>query len=208
MCLVHIKFLKITPSASVQFVTHLPRSRIVVWVDLHVYFHRQQHPKCKRAVRLMYPPFFCKRRFSSIPPTRINGLWSGSSNNSNSLISNLFSSQWLILAPPKILIFPSESPCIYYTPSHFSRLWFSLAQFFFRVLYFSPIYVNCIFAWNSECSVSIIITKKSIKYKAIPLYIYVWGQVTYAIWRHYLSNLLWGKKKTNCYVHSFHCDTH
>ena len=109
MCLVHIKFLKITPPTSVRFTTHVRRSRVVVRVGLHVYFYGQQHPKCKRPVRLMYPPFFCKRRSSSIPQTRINGLRSGSSNNPNSLISNFFFSQWLILARPKILTFPSES---------------------------------------------------------------------------------------------------
>jgi hypothetical protein len=35
---------------------------LLVGVDLHVAFRRQQHPKCERAVRLVYPPSFCEIR--------------------------------------------------------------------------------------------------------------------------------------------------
>ena len=42
-----------------------------VWVDLHVSLCWQQHPYCERAIRLVYPHFFCSLRSSS-RPTNIN----------------------------------------------------------------------------------------------------------------------------------------
>jgi hypothetical protein len=43
---------------------HLLRS----WVDIHVSSCWQHHPYCERAIRLVYPPFFCTLR-SSYRPT-------------------------------------------------------------------------------------------------------------------------------------------
>jgi len=44
---------------------------LFVWDDRHVSSCCQQHQNCKRAVRVMYPPFFCKRRSSSNPTNKI-----------------------------------------------------------------------------------------------------------------------------------------
>ena len=38
---------------------------LFVSVDLHVSLCSQQHPKCERAIRLLYPNFFCQLRSSS-----------------------------------------------------------------------------------------------------------------------------------------------
>ena len=43
---------------------------LFVWVDLHVSLCRQQHPKCERAIRLVYPPSFCKLRTSCSPTNK------------------------------------------------------------------------------------------------------------------------------------------
>ena len=95
---------------------------LFVWADLHVPLCSQQQPNCRRAVRLVYPPSFCKLCCSSNPtnknlkelglefhtalsqqPTRIihTFIWS-------------YSSTWLITSHPKILTLPSESPCTNY----------------------------------------------------------------------------------------------
>jgi hypothetical protein len=41
-----------------------------VGIDLHVSLCGHQHPKCERAIRLVYPPFFCKRCSSSNPTNK------------------------------------------------------------------------------------------------------------------------------------------
>ena len=44
---------------------------LFVWADLHVPLCGQQHPNCKRAIRLVYPPFFRTLRSASNPQTKI-----------------------------------------------------------------------------------------------------------------------------------------
>jgi len=52
---------------------------LYAWVDLHVSVCGQQHPKCERAIRLMYPPFFFKLRFIQTHTQKSNGVRSGDS---------------------------------------------------------------------------------------------------------------------------------
>jgi hypothetical protein len=40
---------------------------LFVRVGLHISLCSQQHPKCERALRLLYPPLFCKLRCTSSP---------------------------------------------------------------------------------------------------------------------------------------------
>ena len=55
---IHNKFSKIPPSTFTHFST-LVRVRVLfVWVDLHVFLCRQQHPKCKLEICLLYPNLF------------------------------------------------------------------------------------------------------------------------------------------------------
>ena len=51
---------KIPSSTSAHSAASVRRSRLVCRVDVHVSVSGQQHPKCERAIRLMYLPFFCK----------------------------------------------------------------------------------------------------------------------------------------------------
>jgi hypothetical protein len=60
---IYYNFQKIFRSLTVSFVCE--DHALFVGVDLHVSFPGQQYPKCKRVVRLLYPPFFCKLRCSS-----------------------------------------------------------------------------------------------------------------------------------------------
>ena len=43
---------------------------LFVWVDLHLSLRWQQRPKCEPAIRLLYPPSFCKLRCPSSPHTQ------------------------------------------------------------------------------------------------------------------------------------------
>jgi hypothetical protein len=40
---------------------------LFVWIDFHGSLCWQRHPKCERAIRLVYPPFFCALRSTSNP---------------------------------------------------------------------------------------------------------------------------------------------
>ena len=41
-----------------------------IWADIHISSCGQQHPKCEPAIRLMYPPLFCKLHSSSNPTNK------------------------------------------------------------------------------------------------------------------------------------------
>jgi hypothetical protein len=91
------------------------------WVDLHFPLWEQQHPKWERAVRLVYPPFFCTLRCSS-NPTNKNSKKSGLEiqilllvtiqNYTYAYVHTILSppQQWPTTSPPKTLPFPPESP--------------------------------------------------------------------------------------------------
>ena len=97
-----------------------------VWVDFYFSKLGQHHPKCQRAVRLVYPPFFPKLRSSSNPTNKhlTELVLEIQIAQSRWLFRIRHKSiwtfprplplypQWPILSPPKVLIFPPESPCI------------------------------------------------------------------------------------------------
>ena len=61
--------------------------RSFVSVGLHVSLCSQQHPKCERAIRLLYPHLFSKIRPSSNPThTNFQRIKTSDSNSSNSVI--------------------------------------------------------------------------------------------------------------------------
>ena len=62
---VHNKLSKIPPSTTMHFVPPCEDRMLFLWVYFCVSLCRQQHPKCKQAIRLVYAPFFCKLRSSS-----------------------------------------------------------------------------------------------------------------------------------------------
>ena len=43
---------------------------LFIWVDIHISSRGQQHPKCEPAIRLVYPPLFCKLHSSSNPTNK------------------------------------------------------------------------------------------------------------------------------------------
>ena len=61
------KYSKISPSTSVHFAIPVRRLCVVRLSYLHVSLYSQVHPKCERAIRLVYPSFFCKLRSASNP---------------------------------------------------------------------------------------------------------------------------------------------
>jgi len=63
---IHNKCSKIPPSTSVHFANRV----FFAWVDFHVCLCEQQHPKCERAIRLVYLSFFCKLRYLSNPTNK------------------------------------------------------------------------------------------------------------------------------------------
>ena len=87
-----------------------------VKVDLRVCLCGQQHPKCQRSIRHLYPSFFCTFRSSS---NLTNKNWTDSNSSLSRsqysvihmFICNFFS-QWPIPSRPRILIFPPERTCV------------------------------------------------------------------------------------------------
>jgi hypothetical protein len=61
----------------------------------------------------VYPPLFCKLRSSSNPTNKNQTALSRWPFRMRHMFIRPFCSQLSILSPPKILTFPSESPCIY-----------------------------------------------------------------------------------------------
>jgi hypothetical protein len=82
----------------------------------------QQHPNCKRAVSLVYPPSFCKLRYSSNPTnktlTQLGLEFHTALSQWSARIRHMFiwtfSLTWPLLSHPEILTFPPESPCVNY----------------------------------------------------------------------------------------------
>ena len=55
-----------------HFVLLVREDRVLfVGVDLRVSLCWQQHPKCERAIRLVYPPFFRKLALHPTPQTKM-----------------------------------------------------------------------------------------------------------------------------------------
>jgi len=64
---------KIPQPTSVHFATSVRSSRVRSSELISpVSSREQQHPKCERAIRLVYPPFLCKPRSSSKPQQNKN----------------------------------------------------------------------------------------------------------------------------------------
>ena len=89
-----------------------------IWADIHISSCGQQHPKCEPAIRLMYPPLFCKLHSSSNPTNKnlksyawgFKQLYLSNQSELDGHSCELFFSQWLRMLPPTILTFPLKSP--------------------------------------------------------------------------------------------------
>ena len=114
---VHNKCSKNQPSTSVHFPLVCEDRVLFVWVDLHMSSCWQQHPYCERAIRLAYPPFFCKLRSSSNPTIkyltelvcRFKQFCHGDHSELDSCSYEPFFSQRPILSLPKVLISSPKS---------------------------------------------------------------------------------------------------
>jgi len=93
---------------------------LLVSVDLQDYLRWQQCPKCERAARHVYPrSLLYTSLYIQTNEQKSWAVWSGDSNsciwvtiqNQTQVRINFTLSHWPIL-PPKILTFPSETPCI------------------------------------------------------------------------------------------------
>ena len=83
----------------------------LVWVDLHVSFCRQQYRKRAPAVRLVYPPFFYKLRFSSSSVSGdLNSSISVTIWNCNHVHTDIFSHNDRYYHLPKYWSFPLNHP--------------------------------------------------------------------------------------------------
>jgi hypothetical protein len=92
---------------------------LFVWVNFHVSLCGQQHPNCKRAIRLVNRPSFVTHFFIQTHRQKYNGwrfthLHFGNHSELGTCLYGLFFLQWPILSPPKIFAFPTESSCIAY----------------------------------------------------------------------------------------------
>jgi hypothetical protein len=81
--------IKTAPSTSVHLATRVRRSRVFLSELIFTYFLRgQQHPKCGRAIRLLYPSFFCRFRCSSNATNKSPNEQCCPSSNSSPYFSN------------------------------------------------------------------------------------------------------------------------
>ena len=152
---------KIPPSTSVHFATGVRRSRVVRRSWSSRYFMLQQHKNCEPAIRLVYPPFFCKPYSSSKPTNK----------NVKELVLEVLTavsrypfpirhmfvwtsvSQWPILSPPKILTFLLNRLVCAVLPAFKWESWYFALRFylFASLLYEENEYLKWYTHWcNSQ----------------------------------------------------------
>jgi hypothetical protein len=119
---VHNKCSKIPPSTSMHFVTRAKTACCTC------FFMREAASKTRASNRLVHPPSFCELHSSSHPTSKslthqkrgrdehcVRDSSTSVFGNHSQLVTcshELFFSQWPILSPQKIMMYPLESPCI------------------------------------------------------------------------------------------------